>query len=618
MVLSHDRAVPRKANLLRLFRYMRPQWRASSGILAAMLLTIGMDVLRPWPMKLLVDQVLGHQPLPPGLSRIRTFLPLAQGADGLLLWVVLSTLLIYAGGGLASMVETMAAVKLGQRMVYELGADLFLHVQRLSLRFHSRHPVGDTIARVTVDPYCMQDLMNNALHPLLRSAGTLAAMFVVMWRVDPKLTALSVLVTPLLALTIRVSGDAMRVRHRESRDLEGRMMSVVEQALSAIPAVQAFMREELEQARFRAYAKDTASAHLRATQADTRFSLFVGLVTAAGTAAIMWVGARDVLSGRLTVGAILVFLYYLGALYQPLSESTNTVSTVQSAAASAERVMEILDTAPDVQEGPETWGGSVRGHVRYENVTFGYETNRPVVKGISFDAQPGETVAIVGPSGAGKTTLVSLLVRFFDPWSGGIVVDGRDIRRLRVRALREQVAVVLQEPFVLPMTVAENIAYGRPSATRREIVAAAAAANADGFIRRLPGGYDAVVGEKGATLSGGEKQRISVARAFLKNAPILVLDEPTSAMDLLTEARLLEALERLMKGRTTLIVAHRLSTIRRADRILVIDHGALVEHGRHADLMASGGLYAQLHHQMSFASHEPILARPKIIGGAET
>ena len=615
MVRSHNRAVPRKANLLRLFRYIQPHWRASVGILAAMMFTIGMDVLRPWPMKLLVDQVLGSQPLPPGLSRIRTVLPLAQGADGLLLWVVLSTLLIYAGGGLASAVETIAAVKLGQRMVYELGADLFLHVQRLSLRFHSRHPIGDTIARVTADPYCMQDLVNNALHPLLRSAGTLAAMFVVMWRVDPKLTALSVLVTPFLAFTIRVSGDAMRMRHRERRDLEGR---VVEQALSAIPAVQAFVREELEHARFRAYAKDTASAYLRAIRADMRFSLFVGLVTAAGTAAIMWVGARDVLSGRLTVGAILVFLYYLGALYLPLSESTNTVSTVQSAAASADRVMEILDTPADVPDGPETWGGSVRGHVRYENVTFGYETNRPVVKGISFDARPGETVAIVGQTGAGKTTLVSLLIRFFDPWSGSIAVDGRDIRRLRVRALREQVAVVLQEPFVFPMTVAENIAYGRPSATRREIVAAATAANADGFIRRLPEGYDTVVGEKGATLSGGEKQRISVARAFLKNAPILVLDEPTSAMDLLTEARLLEALERLMADRTTLIVAHRLSTIRRADRILVVDHGALVEHGRHVDLMARGGLYAQLYHQMLAASHEPILARPTMVEGAET
>jgi ABC-type multidrug transport system fused ATPase/permease subunit len=411
----------------------------------------------------------------------------------------------------------------------------------------------------------------------------------------------------------------MRVRHRERRDLEGRMMSVVEQALSAIPAVQAFTREELEHARFRAYAKDTASAYLRAIHADTRFSLFVGLVTTAGTVAIMWVGAHDVLSGRLTVGALLVFLYYLGALYQPLSMSTNTASTVQSAAAAAERVGEILDAAPDVQEGHETWAGSVRGHVRYENVTFGYETSRhPVVKGISFEARPGEIVAIVGPTGAGKTTLVSLLLRFFDPWSGRIVVDDRDIRRLRVRALREQVAVVLQEPFIFPLTVAENIAYGRPSATPKEIVAAAAAANADEFIRRLPQGYDTPVGEKGATLSGGEKQRISIARAFLKNAPILVLDEPTSAMDLLTEARLLEALEGLMKDRTTLIIAHRLSTIRRADRILVIDHGALVEHGRHADLIASGGLYARLYKQLSIASREPVLAHPGTPGGAET
>jgi len=602
---------------LLLLRYLRPHWREALGVFATMLVTIGMDVLRPWPTKLLVDQVLGHQPLPAWLQGAASASPVASGAAGLLLWVCVGTVLIFAVGAVSSMVETTAAVRLGQRMVYDLGADLFSHLQRLSLTFHRRRPVGDTISRVTVDSYCVQALLNGALHPLLRSVGTLAAMFAVMWRLEPRMTALSLLVTPLLALTIRVCGESMRVRHRRRRDLEGRMMSVVEQTLSAIAAVQAFAREETEQARFRAYARDTASAYVRATQADARFGLFVGLVTAAGTAAVMWVGAVDVLHGRATVGTLLVFLAYLAALYVPLHASTSTASTVQSAAAAAERVLELLDTAPEVRDGPEVLDGRVRGHIRYEHVTFGYEPGRPMLREVSFDVHPGEMVALVGPTGAGKSTLANLLVRFYDPWSGRITIDGHDLSRLRVRSLRQQIAIVLQDPFIFPLTVAENIGYGRPDATREMIVAAAVAANADAFIRRLPEGYDTVVGEKGATLSGGEKQRLSIARAFVKDAPILILDEPTSAVDALTEAGLLAALERLGTDRTTFVIAHRLSTIRRADRILVLDDGAVIEEGRHADLMDRNGLYARLCRQQTvFVPRDPALARHGASGGS--
>lgn len=571
-----------------------------------MIVGIGLDVLRPWPTKLLVDQVLGQQPVPSQLGRLLTALPGSQGVEGLLLWVCVSTVLIFLAGTLMAMANVSASVRLGQRMVYDLGADLFLHVQRLSLLFHNRRPVGDTIARVTGDPYCVQAMVTGAFLPLLESVILLITMFAIMWRLEPTITLLSLGVVPFLMLAIRIFGEPMKDRSRERRDLEGRLMSLVQQALSAIPAVQAFTREELECARFRHYADETVAAYRRATSADMWFKLFVGLVTSVGTAAIMWLGARYALQGKMTVGTILVFLSYLGSLYRPLNAMTYTASTLQHAAADADRVTEILDTLPDIEDSPDPREVSLQGHVRYVGVTFGYEPDRPVLKGISLEAKPGEVLAIVGPSGAGKTTLVNLLVRFFDPWSGRVSVDGQDIRELRIRSLRRQVAIVLQEPFIFPLTIAENIAYGRPDATIEEIVAAAVAANADGFIRRLPEGYDTVVGERGATLSGGEKQRLSIARAFLKDAPILILDEPTSAVDAGTESLLLDALARLMKDRTTFIIAHRLSTVRTADRILVIYDGEIVEQGAHSDLMALGGLYTSLYRQqMRSASHDP-------------
>jgi ATP-binding cassette subfamily B protein/subfamily B ATP-binding cassette protein MsbA len=390
------------------------------------------------------------------------------------------------------------------------------------------------------------------------------------------------------------------------------MTSLVHQTLTAIPAVQAFTREELEHARFQSAATRALAAYQRSIATDMWFKLFVGFITAVGTAAVMWLGAQHTLQGRMTVGSILIFISYLAALYGPLNSLSYTASTFQSAMASADRVLEVLNDPLDIRDAPEARPLRLQGHICYEDVTVGYESDRPVLTKVSFEAGPGEVVAIVGSSGAGKSTLVSMLLRFLDPWSGRVLVDGHDLRQVQLRSLRQQVAIVLQESFILPLSIAQNIAYGNANATREEVIAAAEAANADEFIRCLPDGYDTMLGERGCTLSGGEKQRLSIARAFLKHAPILILDEPTSALDAHMEGLLVSTLERLMKGCTTFIIAHRLSTIRKADRILVLDHGTLAEQGRHAELIANDGLYARLYRQqLNFAQHQPLFRTAK-------
>jgi ATP-binding cassette subfamily B protein/subfamily B ATP-binding cassette protein MsbA len=596
---------------LRLLPYVWPHWRGLAVVLATMALAIGLDVLRPWPLKILVDQVLGQEAVPDDLQQLVAILPGPGGVEGLLLWVCISTVLIFLARTLTTMASTASSVTFGQHMVYDLGADLFQHLQRLSLVFHSRQPVGDLVGRVTGDTYCVQLLISSALFPLLQALLTLVSMFLIMWRLEPTMTLLSLGVAPFLMLLIRFFGRPMKKRSRKRRELEGRLMSVVEQTLSALPVVQAFSREEREYNRFRAMAAETAAAYRRTVVADMWFKLFTGLVMAVGTAGLMWLGAHYALAGKVTVGTVLVFLTYLASLYEPLNAIVFTAPTLHYASANADRVMEILDTPPDVRDLPGARDVRLMGHVRYEDVTFAYDAGRPVLHGISFEARPGEVVALVGPSGAGKTTAVNLLVRFFDPANGCVLVDGHDLRQLTVHSLRQQVAIVLQEPFLFPLSVAENIAYGRPEATRAQVKAAAIAASADQFIQQLPDGYDTVIGERGTTLSGGEKQRLSIARAFLKDAPILILDEPTAALDARTEAQLLEVLELLMKGRTTFIIAHRLSTIRNADCILVLDRGMIVEQGRHADLLVRGGLYAGLYgKQMGLARHD---GRPKLV-----
>jgi len=556
--------------------------------------------LQPWPVKLIVDQILGQAPWPPWLQSAFDAWGGMPSRPSLLFLLVLGGLLVFVLTALLDAALTWMWTRAGLSMVHDLSRDLFARLQRRSPTFHHRMPLGDLMGRITGDCWNVHHLVDTLFFAPLHAFLMVLLMAWLMWRLDAALTWVTLILAPLVVLASMVVGRPLRRAALSKRASESSMQSHLQQMLTGISVVQGFNQEETERNRFRSFAESALRALQRSTLLGSLNQLTSGLLAALGTGGILWLGSHRVLSGHLTVGSLLVFLAYLGMLQAQVKILAGLFTSYQGIAAGLQRVRDLLCVEPEVRDRPGAQSlEDVHGRVAFEGVTYGYEPGRLVLKGIDLALSPGQTVALLGPTGAGKSTLAGLLLRFFDPWEGTITVDGKDLRNLTLGSLRAHVSILFQDPFLLPVSVADNIAYGRPDATRAEVEAAARAAQAHEFVSRLPHGYDTVLAERGGTLSGGERQRLAIARAFLKNAPILILDEPTSALDAGVEEEVMRAMRRLMASRTTLLIAHRLSTVRAADRIAVLHAGRIAECGDHASLLQAGGLYAHYHERLA-------------------
>jgi ABC-type multidrug transport system fused ATPase/permease subunit len=595
-------------------RRLLPYWQTAKtetcvgGLI--LVLSAGMDLLQPWPIKWLVDYVFGDH-VPPGwLTSLWPVLGTKDVAGGITA-VCLSILVLALTYRIASTAGQLFLIRAGASVVQQLRCHACEHLHRLSLAYHDRTKVGDSLYRVAYDSHAAQALLNGALVPTATGVLVLTGAVIVMLQINVLLTLVTIAVTPLFILIIRGFSRRLDRESRRYHESESKLVSTIQESLSSIRAIQAFTLEPETQQRFRIESEQSLEANQRMTLTQLIYSACAGLAVAIGTAGVVWVASHQVMHGRLSIGDILVFLAYLGMLYQPMNTFSQSASVVRSATAQLRRVFEIIDAVPDIADRPNaTTLPVVRGNVEFRNVSFHYNQESPVLNQVDLKIEAGQVLAVVGRTGAGKTTIASLLLRFYDPTGGAILLDGHDFRDLKLSWLRQQVSVVLQDPILFSATIAENIAYGKPGATREEIQAAARHAQADEFIQALPNGYETLLGERGVNLSGGQRQRLSIARAFLKNAPILILDEPTSALDTHTEEALLACLRELMRGRTTFVIAHRLSTVRQANVIIVLENGKIIESGNHEDLLSRDSVYGGMYRSQwsDSAKPEPLIA----------
>jgi ABC-type multidrug transport system fused ATPase/permease subunit len=573
---------------------VRPYRGWLSVVFAAMLVEIGASLAAPWPLKLVIDDALGNHHLPHWLEWAHDY-GFGKHTLGVALFAGVATLAIAVVGAIAGYIDNYYTTSVGQWVANDLRLRIYQHLHRLSLRYYDHARIGTLVSTITSDVATIQDFASSSTLDIVIDLVTIVFMVGLMFWLDWDFTLIAVAFTPVLLLFVFRFKKALKEATRAVRVRQSEVLSIVQRGLGSIKVTKAFGRQDLELAHLEAASLATVEAALRARKIKSLLSPTVGIVVAICTAIVLWKGTSLIIAGAMTAGALTVYLAYLKMFFKPVKDLASMTSTIAQTAVALERIQNILSADEVIQERPGAIDpGRVRGAIRFDRVTFGYDRDEQVLHEVSFDIEPGQVVGIVGSTGSGKSTLLSLLPRFYDPTLGRILIDGVDIADHKVAALRAQIGFVLQDSVLFPGTIRENIAYGRPDAAEQDIIAAARIANADEFIARMPRGYDSLVGEHGNTLSGGQRQRIAIARTVLRNSPILVLDEPTAVLDPHSELLVIEALQRLMKGRTVIMIAHRLNTLIGADKIIVLKDGVVAEQGPYDDLIARGGIFSEL------------------------